>query len=205
MNENLNKRKTDVKNYLEEQLAEKPKKWWQSRSDDYTPTRDMGSGKNNYPHYTEETIVKYDFKRALGSGALFLCSCSAIAIICGLKEGEFPYSFLVMTSLAMAFSFFQLLDQDKKGPLMIFNKEGFWIKNMNRPAPWVHLVASYIRKIHAGEDPSHYLLLFYYDETKDEFFEAEHCIDGLDMSKEDIAMQIECWKIITGTNAVTVN
>jgi hypothetical protein len=67
---------------------------------------------------------------------------------------------------------------------------------------WDHLVASYIRTNHSGEDPSYYLLLYYYSETKDEFSETEYCIDGLDMSKEDIASQIEYWKMITRTDAV---
>lgn len=71
MNENLNKRKADVRKYLEEQFKERPRKWWQFKSDDYIPTRDMGGGKNDYPHNPEETIVKYDFKGALISSAPF--------------------------------------------------------------------------------------------------------------------------------------
>ena len=205
MNENLNKRKTDVKKYLEEQFKERPRKWWQFKSDDYTPTRDMGGGKNDYPHNPEETIVKYDFKRALRSSALFLCISLAMCIFTAVKEGEFPVSFLAMGCLALLFSAFQLLDQERKGSLMLFNKDGFWIKTMPQQVSWDHLVASYIRKNHGGEDPSYYLLLYYYDETKDEFLETEYLIDGLDMTKEEIASQMEFWKIIAGTNAITVD
>jgi hypothetical protein len=200
MNENLSRRKADVKKYLEEQFKERPQKWWQFKSDDYIPTRNMGSGKNDHPHTPEETIVEYDFKRALGSGALFLCGCLAISVICSIKEEGFPFSFLLMVCLAMLFSLFQLLDRNKKGPLILFNKAGFWVKTMPQPVPWVHLVASYIRKDHSGEQPVHYLLLYYYDETKDEFSEVEYCIDGLDMSKEDIALLIEYWKMLKGNS-----
>lgn len=87
---------------------------------------------------------------------------------------------------------------------MVFNKHGFWIKKMPQLVPWDHLVASYIRENHGGEDSSYYLLLYYYDETKDEFSETEYLIAGLNMTKEDIASQIEYWKIVARANTVTV-
>lgn len=75
MNEELTKRKADVKKHLEEQLKDIPQKWWQFQSDHYIPTGQMDDGKAHHLWQQEETIVKFDFKRALRISALFLCIC----------------------------------------------------------------------------------------------------------------------------------
>lgn len=94
------------------------------------------------------------------------------------------------------------MDEKKKGLLMLFDKNGFWIKGMPEQVSWEHLVASYIRTNNSGEDPSYFILLYYYNETQDGFEETEYPLAGLDISKENIASQIEWWKMIAKTNAI---
>jgi len=201
MNESLNKRKADVRRYLDEQFEDRPRRWWEYKANDYIPTRDMGGGKNYPPHYPEETIVTFDLKRALISSALFfIISLSFCAI--GNYE-EHTASFRTMACYIIIVMLFQLVHgiKRKKRP-MIFNRNGFRISTMPGLVPWDHLAASYIRKENSGEDPGYYLLMYYYHEAKDEFEEIEESIAGLDMSKEDIASQIEYWKMISGTNTI---
>lgn len=204
MNENLTKRKADFIRYLDEELADKPLKWWQQKTNEYIPTRDMGGGKNHCPHNPEETIVKYDFKRALEQGALFLCCIPVFSLITGdFKENGFPGSLWPMMLMVVFAFIFPLMQDDKKGMLILFNKQGFWIKSMPEQVPWDHLAASYIREDNSGESTSRYLLLYYYDKMKDEFVKMEYSLDGLDMKKEDIAFEIEYWKMLSGTNTFT--
>lgn len=75
---------------------------------------------------------------------------------------------------------------------------------MPLPVSWEYLTASFIRVDDCREDRSYFLLLFYYDETKDEFQETAYSLEGLDMRMEQIAAQIEYWKMIVGTNAIIV-
>ena len=206
MNENLNKRKAEFIQYLDEALAEKSRKWWQQNKREYNPTSEMHSGKQYYPHNPEETVIKYDFKRALTSGALFLSTIPAFFFITGEWErSDFPNAVWIMMLFVLAFIFLPLLCADKKGVLIIFNKQGFWTKSMPELVHWDKLTASYIREIRSDDSTSHYLLIYYYDDTKDEFVKMEYCIDGLNMSKEDIALQLEYWKMIAGANAITVD
>lgn len=204
MNEELKKRKADVKKYLDDQLEKRPQKWWQFIADIYTETGDMGNGKNHYPHNPEETIVKYDFKRALTSGALFFVINFLVFFIGSGKGDGFPPSFLLVNVVLLAAITIPLVNRNKRGTLMIFNKQGFRIGKMPGPIPWHHLVASYIRQNNSGEDTTYYLLLFYYNEMKDEFEEIEYNMSGLDMDKEDVAAQIEYWKMISGNNRITI-
>jgi len=203
MNENLHKRKADFIKYLDEELGNKPQRWWQQKANEYIPTRDVGGGKNTYPHNPEETIVKYDFKRALISSALFLCSMPVFIFLTGdWKRSGFPDSFWPMAIIILFATILPLTLNEKKGMLILFNGEGFWIKSMPGLVPWCNLVASYIRKDDSGESTSYYLLLYYYDKMTDEFVKTEYSIDGLDMNREDIASQIEYWKMITGNNTI---
>ena len=199
MNIELRNRIGKIKEYMDDKLlSEEPRRWWQRKVNDYIPTRDMAGGRNNYPQSHEETIVKYDFKRALKSGAFFIIIACLITFVWGVKGEAFAPSFWMMNIIMLLAVCWPLISSKKKGPLMIFNKEGFLIGNMPELVPWEYLATSYIRKDDSGEDSSYYLLLFYYEETTDEFKEIEYSIDGLDMSKGDIALQIEYWKMISG-------
>lgn len=203
MNEKLTKRKADFVRYLDEELAGKPLKWWQQKVNDYIPTRDMGSGKNSYPHDPEETMIRYDFKRALFSSALFFIL--GFMILVSSNDVEKTGSFWIMNCFLALVIIYQVVHtvRSKRYPL-IFNKDGFRIGKMPGPVPWKYLTASYIRKNNSGEDPRYYLLIYYFDEAKDEFEETEYNIDGLDMQKEDIAALIEYWKTVPGNNTVMV-
>jgi len=206
MNENLNRRKADFIQYLDTELAEKPRKCWQQNNREYTPTGEMQSGKQYCPHSPEETVVKYNFKRALISGALFLSVIPGFYLITGeWQRSKLSDDVWIMLLIVLALIFLPLLSANKKGALIIFNKQGFWTKKMPELVHWDKLAASYIRGIRSDNSPYHYLLIYYYDDRKDEFVKMEYCIDGLDLSKEDIALQLEYWKMIAGVNAVTVN
>jgi hypothetical protein len=205
MNENLNKRKADFIKYLDEELADKPRKWWQQKTNEYIPTRDMGGGKNSCPHNPEETIVKYDFKGALTSSALFLCIMPAFYFLTGeWKRSGFPDSFWPMLLFMLVAMVFPLMQNDKKGTLILYNQQGFWTRSMPELVTWDKLVASFIREDNSGESTSNYLLLYYYDKMKDEFVKMEYNVDGLDMKKEDIASQLEYWKMIAGVDTITM-
>lgn len=202
MNEDLKKRTANVRKYLEEQFKERPLKWWQITTDEYIPTRDMGSGKKHYPHNPEETIVKFDFKGALKSGALFFMAAFMMFYFISSDRQPIPASFWMMMIIMIIALFLPLLSGDKRGDQIVFNKTGFRISTMPRLISWEYLTASYIRKDNSGEAPSYYLLVYYYDETKDEFKEIELADHGLNMSKEDIALQIEYWKMVTRNDSV---
>ena len=194
MNEDLKKRKANFEKYLDEELAKKPQRWWQQAVAECTATKDVGSGKNNYLQNLDETIVKYDFKRALTSGALFF-GLNFLGLLYGaLKQSDFTASFWMINIIVFIVVVFPLLKPSNKGPLMIFTKQGFWVYGINKEIPWHCLAASYIKKDDSGESTSHFLVLFYYDETIDEFVKSENNIDGLNMCKEDIASIIEYWK-----------
>jgi hypothetical protein len=194
MKEDLKKRKADFEKYLDKELENKPQRWWQQRRIECTATKDVGNGKNNYLQNPDETIVKYDFERALTSGALFFGITFLSFLYAALKEGEFPASFWIINSIVFILVCHPLVKRSNKGPLMIFNKYGFWIYGIDKEIPWHCLAASYIKKDDTGESPNYFLVIFYYDETIDEFVKNENNIDGLDMNKEDIASTIEYWK-----------
>jgi hypothetical protein len=204
MNEGLKKRIADVRKYLDEQFEGRPRKWWQYKANDYIPTRDMDTGKNYHPHNPEETIVRFDFKRALISGALFFTVTFLMFYFISFNGQALTASFCMTNMVVLVFIFFALIRGDKRGELMVFNKTGFRISTMPELVCWTHLVASYIRKENSGEDPGYFLLLYYYDEKTDEFKDIESGISGLNLSKEDIASQIEYWKMITGNSIVTL-
>ena len=190
-----------MRKYLEEQFEDRPRKWWQYKANDYIPTKDMDTGKTNYPHNPEETIVRFNFKRALISSALFFIVFLLFYFISANGKPIATSSWLMNIAIFIAL-FFPLIRRSKRGELVVFNKAGFRISTMPGLVPWHHLVASYIRKENSGEHPSYYLLMYYYDEKLDEFKEIELDTSGLDLSKENIASQIEYWKIITATNEV---
>ena len=204
MNIELQERIANMKKYLEEELkSRKPRYWWQMRVDEFVPTKDMDNGKDFHPLQPERTTVQYDFKRALISGALFFIVNALLMLFISRYSLDFRATFWMMNGIIILALFLPLL-QIKRGTVMAFGKEGFCIGNMILAIPWKHLVASYIRVNDAGEDTSYYLLLYYYNETKDEFEETEYGLDGLDMSREDIASQIEYWKVVTVNNKCVV-
>ncbi len=200
MNIELQERMANMKNYLAEELkARNPRYWWQMRVDEFVPTKDMDNGKNYHPLHPEKTTVQFDFKRALISSALFFIVNALLMLLISRCSLYFSPAFWIMNGIIILALFLPLL-QIRQGALMTFSKEGFCIGNMPLVIAWKHLLASYIRVNDSGENTSYYLLLYYYNETKDEFEETEYSLDGLDMSREDIASQIEYWKAISANN-----
>ena len=201
MNEKLTKRKADFTRYLDEELAEKPLKWWQQKTNRYMATRDMHSGKIDTSPGPVETVIKYDLKRALIESALFLCISFGFFILTGASK-QITASWWFWAALVLFAPLFPLLWSSKRGVLILFNKQGFQTKTMPELTCWQHLVASYIRIDNSGETTSNYLLLYYYDESKDEIVKMEYNIDGLNMKKEDIALHLEFWKMMNGTDVI---
>jgi len=199
MKEALSNRIADVKAYLDDQLtSEVSQRWWHTRVNDYIPTRDMAKSKNYSPQDQEITIIKYDLKGALKSSALFFMISFFMYLFIGGKESLTSSSFWMINIVLLLAICSPLLSGKRSAMRMVFTKEGFQVSDMPVLVTWENLVVSYIRVDHSGEDDRHYLLLFYYDETTDEFREIECALNGLDMPKEDIAYRIEYYKIRSG-------
>lgn len=195
MNKELERRITDVQKYLDEQFEERPAKWWQTKVESYFPLKEFDSGRFIHPQIPEETTVRYNFKRALISSALFILLPFALFLLNGefwkmlAEPGTWLFSFISMLLIGLF-----LLDKRKRGVLMIFNKEGFRIGDMPGFICWEHLVAAYIVSRNSDDGSNYFLLIYYYEAVKDEFNETEISLSGLDMSKEDIASQIEYYR-----------
>lgn len=195
MNKDLERRIKDVRKYLDKQFEERPAKWWQTKTEWYFPLKDFDSGRFFHPQIPEETTIRFNYKRALIFSALFLLLPSAFFLL----NGEFwtmqadPGTWLFYFIAVLLLSVF-LLDKRKRGVLMIFNEHGFRIGDMPELICWQHLVAAYIMSRKAEEASGYSLLVYYYEVAKDEFKEIEISLNGLDMSKEDIASQIEYYR-----------
>ncbi|MGC4100427.1 hypothetical protein [Ferruginibacter sp.] len=204
MNENLRQRKTDFAKYLHEELLKKPPYWWQQSTAEFILTKDVGDTKNDHFHYSEETIIKFDFKRALNSSALFFAINLLLMFYIWFKGNAHDINLWIMVVVLMGVIAYPLLQRSNKDVIIQLNREGFFIKTMEHAVSWDHLAASYIKKDNSGESTRHYLIMVYYDELKDEFVKTEHYVDGLDMPYETIALYIEYWKIRTGNTTTVV-
>ena len=77
------------------------------------------------------------------------------------------------------------------------NQKGIWVHSIEDFVEWKDLVASFIKKEEGNDIINYYLVLHYYLGKYDEFAITEYCLHNLDMKKEDIALEIECWKMRT--------
>ncbi len=196
MNKSLAERKTDIVRYLHEEYAEQPGKWWQERKPVYTATEDMGNLHLPQP-FSSATITRYDLKGALISSALFFMFYVLCFLIPASKETDTGSGFWIYNAFIVGVLFYSAVRVMDRRPKIVFNQDGFWIDKMELLMPWNYLAASFIKKDDNGETTSYYLVLHYYDDKTDQFVKTDINLGGLEMNFEEIAFNLEYWKLKT--------
>ena len=194
MNENLEKRKKQLLETLKEEYAEKPRRWWQGKSPEYETTWEAGN-QSNHRQTSDETIIRYDLKGALKGSALFFVITFGMYVVPDVKN-DGPHAGVVFMLVMMALVIgLPILKEIKRPPKIIMNQQGIWVHSIEEFILWNDLTASFIKKEEDGDSTNYYLVLHYYLEKYDSFAVTEYKLGNLDMKTEDLALEIECWKM----------
>jgi hypothetical protein len=175
---------------LKNEYAEKPVKRWHSALPKFILTRDFADPPGILPTVPDQTIIRYDLKRALKSSALFLCFGLIFGLISQPEKGVDGglVSFLVISA---AFVLYKPLTEIKRKPKLVLTKEGIWFHDIGETITWKEVVASYIKIEEDSESKNIYLNIHYYSQRYDIFYLAEIKLDDLDINPKILAAEIE--------------
>jgi hypothetical protein len=192
MEKSFEQRKQDVIDHCKEIYANKPSTFWKRNKVEYKTTLELVPDLNDYI----QTASFYFIKNNMG-----LVRSSVLGILPSVVFGYWLISnnesiWFVIIFIAILIILFTLtiksgLDRKSK---IIFTPNDFWVYNMHEPIAWKHLITSYFKLEHSGDDINISLLIHYYDERRDAFTKIEFLISGLEMNHEDISFHIEKFK-----------
>jgi hypothetical protein len=195
MNENIEKRKRELVNYLNDEYSPRPQKWWQIRQPEYENTSEVARRSRDYRPTQEDTVIKYDLKGALKGSALFLCVSAGMFTIFEADEKKFDAGVLFWMMLITIIITVPVLKELKGRPKIIMNREGLWLHILEAPVPWKNIAATYIKNVDQGESTAHFLVIHYYLEQYDSFAVTAYKLENLTVKKEDLAAEIEYRKM----------
>jgi hypothetical protein len=190
MIETLEERKANLLEYLtEEYKPKKPQRWWQSETLVYKTTREFGSPPGTALRETNEIIIRNDLVGA-AIFAAFSFIIYIVMIFVWIENGINWFSLIIIT-LFLCISLFTLFD---RRPKIIINSNGIWVHSWPLTITWKNVVATYVEEDRSSDSNSYKLIVHFYDEYKDNFYQLPASLEGLDIGKEAIAGLVEYWK-----------
>jgi hypothetical protein len=200
MIKNLEARKNEIALQLETTYAATPRRWWQGPEPEYQLTRDAANESRNHPQTTGEIIVRYDLKGALKGSALFLGIICIFSLGPNLLKGQISKDVVFPGIVILCLLLYPVITNLQQKPKLILNDEGIWLDSISQVVPWKYIAASYIKKVRSNDDTEYYLVLHYYLEKYNTFACTEYQLQCLDISRSDLAAEIE-WRKMQRGNA----
>jgi|GEM_PF-3287242 len=197
MNKNLETRKAEMASHLSQEYTEKPRRWWQGKEAVYETTWDAGNENGNYRQTSERIIVRYHLKRALISSALFFIGFFLTVVWPAIKEGGPVLDGMMPFLIFTLFILYPVVKALYRRPKMMLDKNCLWIHKNDTSIPWNCIAASYIKKVENDDSASYYLLVHFFNSATDEFDKMEIYLDDLDIGRADLAVEIECRKLMS--------
>lgn len=191
MNENLEKRKSELLASLNSEYFKQHKQWWQFPHSEYETTQQAACRSRHSGFTEDDIIIQYDLERALKGSALFLFVTVGMFMVIQENGKMWDSIFLFWMLLIILFTIVPLLKEIKRAPKIILSQQSIWLHLLQEPIPWQNLVATYLKKVVDSDSETIYLVLHYYIEKYDAFAVTEYKLHNLTLSAEDLAAAIE--------------
>lgn len=194
MIQKIEERKINLVKKLEEEQNRKPERWWQTETVTFESTREAGSENGIVRQTSGETVIRYDLKGALISGALFFIGITLVMIVPAYRDGQFN-NLLLQWILLTGFVFWPVIKALDRKPVLILDEKGIWFCKTGTFIEWKDLAAAYIKK-EDNDGVSRYLQVHFYNAAQDSFCREEIYLDNLDINAKDLSAEIEYRRLL---------
>jgi len=194
MIQNIAERKNELVKKLEEEQQRKPERWWQTQTVTFESTREAGSKNGIVRQTCGETIIRYNLKGALISGALFFIGISLVIILPAYRDDQLK-NLVLQWILFTGFVFWPVIKALNRKPVLILDEKGIWFCKTGTFIEWKDVAAAYIKK-EDNDGVSRYLQVHFYNAAQDAFSWEEIYLDDLDIKAEDLSAEIEYRKLL---------
>jgi hypothetical protein len=183
--------KQEIADACQINFLQQKKEWWKSKRFGYKTISELVPDKDNYVQTADSFFIKNNYYSQLLGIAFGIIL--GIIILKHIYEEAIFIVFILSVIGFIVLLLFSIVELKDKRAKVVLTKNYFWFQKMEKHIPWEYLAASYIKEDYR-DDLDTYLVLHYYNETKNSFEIFEYRFGDLEMEIQDICFHIEKFK-----------
>lgn len=191
MVKSLEERKKEYAEHIKEEYNQNSQRSWESAEPEYIPMKQFAEKSKRFQPGSEETIIKYNLKRALITSALFFIAAVAVLVIPYDEHEQSDYIFFILLIVLVVCVIADIFKRKVEPEKIKMNAHGIWLNTVNEWIAWNTVAATYIKVDSYDEGDDYYLVIHFHHEGTDRFLYTEFKCNNLDKRVEDIAAEIE--------------
>lgn len=186
MSATLEERKSQYIEAVQMEYQPPEKTFWQPTPPSYNSTKNEALSYNK-PIDPEEPLIIKRTKKEWMIGLVMLIVAALLLYLLG--EDQFGFAQFLVAVLLLVFVLPRLLDNTA---LIRISRESIWLYKEDKEIRWESVLLTVIKTIHE-ENPFHFFIIHYYDESLDEFHQLEIPLNGM-ISPATLSATIEAFR-----------
>ncbi len=178
-----------LESIVDEYAPQKRKNRWQPNPLEYILTEEYAE-QNSRSFYVGDKVIVYNSIKL----PIIICVFFLIILTFVYFTTDDRRWFYILAGSGFVLGIILLPNALKSKERLRVTKDEFWYYKKFANIEWQYVLSSYIKITIDDDTKYHYLVIHYYDETKDEFQHLEINIDELDISPDEIAFIVEKFK-----------